>query len=67
MGQIPERDSWIVLGEKRCGEFCVRILVTRAMIEAAASRNCGDLADFEGQVADGLGRNGDRIAGVASW
>ena len=53
VGQKPVRGSRIVTGERRCGEFCGQILGTGYMIDATASRNCGDLADFEGRVANG--------------
>lgn len=36
------------------GEFCDQDFVAVAMIYAAASRNCGDFADFEDQVVKGF-------------
>ena len=56
MGQKPVRGSRIVTGERWLGEFCDQIFVTVTMTDAAAARDCGDLADFEGQLADGFGR-----------
>lgn len=58
VGQKPVRGSRIVLGERWCGELCDQFLVTVAMIDAAAFGNCGDLADFEGQGANGFGLSG---------
>ena len=51
VGQKPCRGSRIVTGERRGGEFCDPIFVAARVIDVAASRNCGDLADFEGELS----------------